>query len=262
MAFEASDPAANAERFTRLEDPGKDFPFYNGAPVSVSAGQWLFVVAMVVVGFVVLVLPIDWPGGIFGQFIPAVLFPAIPLAALAYVAPGHWRSIFGRVGGREVKLMFGFALLNLIVSMIVGVALRAFTEVTPNAATAELGALDAAGQVAFFGKTLPQLLGEEVVTLLPFLALMYWLVIGLGVGRRRAIIVAWLVSSLVFGLIHLPTYDWNLIQCVLVIGVARMVLTLPWIMTKNIWVSTGAHIINDWTLFGMVLLGTSIAIKP
>lgn len=262
MASETSDQAADTERFVRLEDPGTDFPFYNGAPVSVSTAQWMFVVAMVVIGFIVLVLPVDWPGGIFGQFIPAVLFPAIPLAALAWVAPGHWRSIFGRVGSREVKLMFGFALLNLIVSMIVGVALRAFTEVTPNAAAAELGVLDAAGQVAFFAKTLPQLLGEEVVTLLPFLALMHWLVIGLRVGRRRAIIVAWLVSSVVFGLIHLPTYDWNLIQCVLVIGVARMVLTLPWIMTKNIWVSTGAHIINDWTLFGMVLLGAGLAAAP
>jgi hypothetical protein len=33
-----------------------------------------------------------------------------------------------------------------------------------------------------------------------------------------------------------------------VIGSARMVLTLPWILTKNIWVSTGAHIINDWLI--------------
>jgi membrane protease YdiL (CAAX protease family) len=40
-----------------------------------------------------------------------------------------------------------------------------------------------------------------------------------------------------------------------VIGSARMVLTLPWILTKNIWVSTGAHIINDWMLFLMALLG-------
>jgi len=42
-----------------------------------------------------------------------------------------------------------------------------------------------------------------------------------------------------------------------IIGGARLVLTLPYVMTKNIWVSTGAHIINDWTLFGgaMLLMG-------
>lgn len=75
-----------------------------------------------------------------------------------------------------------------------------------------------------------------------------------GVGRKGAIVGAWLVSSLLFGLIHLPTYDWNLIQCIVVIGTARMVLTLAWLLTKNIWVSTGAHIINDWLLFGGGLL--------
>ena len=250
---------ASLERFTRLEDPGKDFPFYNGAPSRISAGQWLFVLAMVVVAFLLLALPIDWPGGSFGPFIPALLFPALPLAALAWVAPGHWRSIFGRVGGREVKLMFGFALLNIVVSMSVGLSLSAFAEVTPNAATAQLAGLDAAGQAAFFAKTAPQLFGEEVITILPFLALLQWLVGGLGVGRRRAIIAAWLVSSVVFGLAHLPTYDWNVVQCVFVIGVARLVLTLPWIMTKNIWVSTGAHIINDWSLFGLAVLGAGLA---
>jgi len=247
------------ERLTRLEDPGSEFPFYNGAPSPISAGQWLFVLAMVAVAYLLLALPIDWPGGSFGPFIPALLFPALPLAALAWVAPGHWRSIFGRVGGRELKLMLGFALLNIVVSMSVGIALSAFAEVTSNSATAQLGALDAAGQAAFFAKTVPQLFGEELITILPFLALLQWLVGGLGVGRRRAIIVAWLASSLVFGLLHLPAYDWNVVQCVLVIGTARMVLTLPWIMTKNIWVSTGAHIVNDWSLFGLGVLGAGLA---
>jgi len=94
-----------------------------------------------------------------------------------------------------------------------------------------------------------------VITLLPFLALLQVFAKGFGVGRMGAIIGAWLISSLIFGLIHLPTYDWNLIQCIVVIGSARMVLTLPRILTKNIRVSTGAHIVNDWLLFSLSLLG-------
>jgi membrane protease YdiL (CAAX protease family) len=38
-----------------------------------------------------------------------------------------------------------------------------------------------------------------------------------------------------------------------------LVLTLPWIMTKNLWVSTGAHVLNDWLLMAMGLLGTMLA---
>lgn len=248
-------------RFSRLEDPARDFPFYNGSPVPISNLQWLFVLAMVVVGYLVLALPIHWPGGHWGGLVPVLLMPAIPLAALAYVAPGHWRSIFSKVRGREVKLMFGFALLNLVVSMSVGTAVFAMTEVSSNAATAQLGSLDTAECIAFFVKTLPQLLGEEILTLLPFLALLQWFTKSLGIGRKAAILGAWLVSSLIFGLIHLPTYDWNWIQCIVVIGTARMVLTLPWIMTKNLWVSTGAHIVNDWVLFAMPLIGAGLAVK-
>ncbi len=252
---------ASGQRLPRLEDPVGDFPFYNGVPVAILGGQWLVVMAAVVLGFLVLVVPIPWPGGSLGAMIPAALFPAIPLAALAWVAPGHWKMIFGKVGGREVRLMIGFALLNIVVSMGVGAVVRALADVTPNAATGQLGGMDTAGRLAFFAKTIPQLLGEEVVTLLPFLALLYGLSKRPGVGRRAAVIVAWVVSSAVFGLIHLPTYDWNLVQCLVVIGTARMVLTLPWILTKNIWVSTGAHIINDWLLFGTSLLGASLVGK-
>ncbi|TXH92088.1 MAG: CPBP family intramembrane metalloprotease [Pseudomonas sp.] len=256
-----SSPIRNEERFARLEDPGTDFPFYNGVPVSISGKQWLFVVAMVVVGFLVLALPIPWPKGTFWQFIPAILMPGIPLVALAYVAPGHWKAIFGKVGGREVKLMFGFALLNIVVSMIVGAIVMALFGATPNRTAAELGGLDTAGQIAFFAKTIPQLLGEEVITLLPFLALLQWFSNGFGMGRKGAIICAWVITSVVFGLIHLPTYDWNWIQCIVVIGSARMMLTLPWILTKNIWVSTGAHIINDWLLFLMGIFGAGLVGK-
>jgi membrane protease YdiL (CAAX protease family) len=248
------------ERFPRLEGSSGDFPFYNGTPVSLSGGQWLLLMASVAVAFLLLALPINWPGGsTMGQLIPAILFPAIPLATLAYTAPGHWRSIFGKVGGREVRLMIGFALLNLVVSMAVGGLVSTLTTVTPNASTSGLGGLDTAGQLVFFGKALPQLFGEEIITIFPFLALMHLFAVRFGKGRKAAIIGAWIVSSLVFGLLHLPTYDWNWIQCIVVIGSARMVLTLPWILTKNIWVSTGAHIINDWLLFGIGLLGVSLA---
>lgn len=157
--------------------------------------------------------------------------------------------------------MFGFALLNIVVSMSVGVIVSALTVVTPNAAAQLLGAMDAAGRLAFFAKTVPQLLGEELITLLPFLALMQLLSVRFGVGRKAAIVSAWLISALLFGLIHLPTYDWKLVQCIAVIGSARLVLTLPWILTKNIWVSTGAHIVNDWLLFGVGLLGAGLMAK-
>jgi membrane protease YdiL (CAAX protease family) len=261
MTLDTPRALAPADRLRWLEDPGRDFPFYNGAPVGLSGWQWVFVMAAVAVGFAVLVAPIPWPAGPLGALIPAVLFPLIPMGALAQVAPGQWKALFGKVGWRELRLMLGFALLNIVVSMSVGAIVHALADVTPNAATAQLSGMDTAGRIAFFAKTIPQLFGEEVVTLLPFLAVLTLLSNRFGVGRKGAVVGAWLVSSLIFGLLHLPTYDWNLVQCLAVIGTARMVLTLAWILTKNIWVSTGAHIINDWLLFSMTLLGAGLVGK-
>ncbi|SDH86555.1 type II CAAX endopeptidase family protein [Propionivibrio dicarboxylicus] len=261
MTSPAASAATNEARFNQLEDPASDFPFYNGTPVVISNRQWLIVLATVVIGFLVLALPIPWPKGTFWQFIPVILMPGIPLVALSRVAPGKWRAIFGKVGRREVKLMFGFALLNVVISMTIGSIVHALIHVTPNASMAQLGSLGMAERFAFFAKTIPQLLGEEVITLLPFLALLQWFSKDFRLGRKSAIIGAWLMTSIVFGLIHLPTYDWNWIQCLVVIGAARMMLTLPWIMTKNIWVSTGAHIVNDWLLFIMTLFGAGLMSK-
>lgn len=250
-------------RFARLEDPGTDFPFYGGTPVALSARQWGWVLGTVAATFLALALTASWSGaGLFWPFVPAVALAALPLLALARVAPGgHWRCLFGPVGVREVRLMLGFALLNIVVTLALGSVVISLYGAAPNASTAQLGALDTAGRIAFFAKTLPQLLGEEVITILPFLALLQWLTQRLGWGRKAAIVGAWVCTAVLFGLLHLPTYDWNWVQCIVVIGGARMVLTLPWIMTKNLWVSTGAHITNDWLLFAMGLWGAGLAAK-
>lgn len=43
----------------------------------------------------------------------------------------------------------------------------------------------------------------------------------------------------------------TVVQAVGGVGVARLLLTLPCITTKNILVSTGAHILNDWATFSL-----------
>jgi hypothetical protein len=40
---------ADAERIRRLEDPGRDFPFYRGWPVALTGRQWGLVLAAVLV---------------------------------------------------------------------------------------------------------------------------------------------------------------------------------------------------------------------
>lgn len=242
-------------RFGWIERPGREFPFFNNQPVRLSTPQWLLLMAAVVAGFLVVTLPIAWPWPPLGRLVPSLLMAAIPLWALRWVAPGHWQSLFARVSARDVLWMFFFALLNIVVTVTVGLMLASVMAQAPNPGAMLLQASDTGDRVIIFANMAPQLLGEEVITVLPFLALLALFTQRWGARRKTALVAAWLLSAALFGLMHLPTYGWNVVQCLAIIGTARLVLTLPWIMTKNLWVSTGAHIINDWTLFGMGLLG-------
>lgn len=235
----------------------RDFPYYDGRPVALTGGQWALVVLSVVVGFACLVLGAPLTGPVL-SFVPAVLFAGLPLAALAMVAGPAWRALFARVGGRDVATMAVFAVLNIVVTSALGLVVASTTGAAANPQARTLERASAVELAAFYPRSAVQLLGEELVTVLPFLALLWWLT-RRGLSRNRAVLVAWVVTAVWFGLLHLPTYDFNLVQCLVVIGGGRLVLTLAYIRTKNLWVSTGAHILNDWVLFTVPLVIDALA---
>jgi uncharacterized protein len=240
------------------EDPGHDFPFYNGVPVALNGVRWLVLLSLLAAAFALLIAPISWPDGQLGAFIPALLFPVIPLIGLSLLSGGHAGNLFVGVGWRAVRSMILFALLNIVVSLTVGGIVKATIGASANQAVATANSLAPAGLFLFLFKTAVQLVGEEVLTILPFLALMQWLMTRSSMGRADAVFWAWLISAAMFGAAHLPTYDWNFAQCFLVIGTARLVLSLAYIKTKNLWVSTGAHILNDWFLILINVVGARL----
>ena len=242
-----------------LEPKGADSPYYADDPPTISNAGWLLVLAGTAAGFAALGTPLPFEDGILSGWLRAAAFVGLPLLALKIAAPGRWGAIFRRVGLREVLLMFGFAILNIIVSMSIGALLQTFGTVTANAGVAGAADLEGARLASYFAKVGLQMLGEELITILPFLALLWYLHAKVGLSRNAAVLAAWLLSAIAFGLLHLPTYDWNVVQCLVVIGSARLVLTWAYVWTKNIWVSTGAHIINDFTLISMTVFVAPLA---
>lgn len=248
-------PLSPSSRFEFLEYPNDDFPFYNGRPVGISGWQWLFVLGTLALGFLALIAPIPFFRVGAGQLVPAFLFVALPLAGLAVVARGHWTLLFRRVRGRDVLWAVGFGVLNIVVSAVVGILVIKLHGAAANPVVAGLSQMSSPALGLKLLETIPQLLGEEVLTVLPFLACLFFFHTRLGWSRKQAVVGAWLVSSLIFGAAHLPTYGWNWVQCFVIIGTARLVLTLAYIKTKNIWVSTGAHVLTDWTYFAIAIQG-------
>lgn len=246
---------------TRDQAPMDDFPFYNGKPVEFSTGQWAVILLAVALGFSVLVLPVPWYASRFGQFVPAILFAALPLAALAWATPKYWTALFAKVGMGDVGWMFAFAALNFAITFGIGYAVMKWHGAHANPAAGLIANMSANDLVLWFAKTVPQLLGEELVTIVPMLALMAFLHLRLKLSRMASIVTAWIATGVMFGALHLPTYSWDFMQCIVIIGSARLVLTLAYLKTRNLWVSTGAHIINDWSMFGLGLLGVGANVQ-
>ena len=242
-----------------VERKGADFPFYADTPPTISVTGWVMVMVAAIVGFAALGTPMPFEDNILTGWLRGAVFVGLPLIALALAARWRWQAIFRRVGFRDVLVMFGIAILNIIVTLSIGALLQKYGTVSGNAGIAGAADLEGARLANFFAKVGLQMLGEELITILPFLAILAWLHGRAGMGRNAAVLAAWLLSAIIFGLLHLPTYDWNIVQCLVVIGSARLVLTLAYVWTKNIWVSTGAHVINDWTLIGSTVFLAPLA---
>lgn len=230
----------------------RDFPFYNGHPVAISLPGWLVIIASVVLALAVLItLPFaDFPLNL----VPAIAFTTLPLLALAAVSGGRQDALFGPFGLRELALALGFGVLTLVISVIVGLVLSRFISMTANATAAQLVDITGFDLAVFLIRTFIQLIGEELLTILPLMAVLWLCVEKLGLSRRAGLVAAVAVSTLWFAAVHLPTYDWNLIQCLGGIGAARLVLTAAYLVTRNLWVSAGAHIVNDWSEFFLPVL--------
>ena len=227
--------------------PSPDFPYYRGQPIALGAGAWLILMASLAAAFAALTLI---PAQGFPQnLLPALLFLIIPLLALRAVAGAHWTALFRKVGLRQIGQMVFFGLLTLAGSIAAALLLSQFVTFSKNPLSAAVTEMTTAELVARLIPTIPQLVGEELFGILPFLAVLWLCVTRLGLSRRVGIVIALLISSLMFGAAHLPTYDWNWGQALIGIGTARVVLTLAFIVTRNLWVSSGAHILNDWSGF-------------
>lgn len=183
------------------------------------------------------------------NLIPAIVYTGLPVITLAAVTGRHHGALFGRFSIKDLGIAIGFGLLTMVASLAVGLVLLQFITMTSNSAAGEIAQVDTVGLVLFLVRTSVQLIGEELMTILPLLAILWLCVRKFGLSRKWGLVIAVALSTMLFSAVHLPTYNWNFLQCFGGIGVARLVLTAAFLVTRKLWVSAGAHIVNDWTEF-------------
>lgn len=100
-----------------------------------------------------------------------------------------------------------------------------------------------------------QIIGEELITIIPLIIIVN-LLLHMKVSKKWAITLAVIVTCILFGALHLSTYNWNLYQCFVVIGIARLPFTLATLKQNTIWAGIVAHIVFDWSLFLITAIAT------
>lgn len=256
--------STNKSRFGKLIERKEDtdFPFYNLLPQEVATWKWIVITLSCLVGFAAISL-IAFENQLL-NLIPRLLFTAIPFITFAVLVRPNWRAIFRPLKWVDVPTMIVFWLLTLGLSTLVAFIVSGGNPAghfAANGATSTVLNGGALGIFGFYLGTFIQLFGEELVTILPFLAVLYWSYSKAKLSRETSVILAWVITAIWFGALHLPTYGWNIVQAIVLIGVARLALTLAFIRTKNILVSFGAHLINDWVTFTLALIAAAAAMN-
>lgn len=108
----------------------------------------------------------------------------------------------------------------------------------------------------FIVSTMIQFIAEEIIFIIPFLFVINKLRTK---NEKLKTLVAILVSSLIFGVMHLTTYNFNILQAVLVISIIRTGLTMSYVLSKNLTVTYLVHMIYDWVLIWIYLTAGQMA---
>ena len=105
----------------------------------------------------------------------------------------------------------------------------------------------------FFALVFVQLFGEELFKTNMLLGILLLLFRRSG-NRKSAIVIATLVTALVFGLAHYAAYG-SIVQILLVQGLGCIIDMFAYLKTKNILTSYAAHLLLDFVPLGLAALG-------
>ena len=231
--------------FFKFEDESIDFPFYNQKP-QLSIKQW----SLLLLGLIVEILLIFG----FGSYIPFyndlpnvltnIISILILFGPLYYCCRKKIGLIIKKPTLNDLKVDVICYILFLIVSPFLSFISRFLTgELVSHPSSGTTPDVLITVINIFMGLMSEELV--KVISLLLVMGLIYYFT----TNRKTSVIVAIIVSCTVFGLLHLPTYGFNVIQCLIAVGAACIIHLYPYLKTKNIVNSYITHVLIDLTLF-------------
>lgn len=175
-----------------------------------------------------------------------ILFFVGPIASLFILGNKAIRKLFKLPKFRDIPAVIGMTILLILLAAFVGVMLQNFDSV-------ENPIVDVITEDNFSSVAkllMIQLVIEEIFFIIWFLFLYHKVILG-GSGLRT--VIAWIGSSLAFGAMHLSTYNYNIIQALIGIGIIRMGMSIIYIRRKNLTLAYLVHVLYDLLILSATL---------
>lgn len=164
-----------------------------------------------------------------------------------YLFYGNPFYLFKRMTLKNIPMILAYVVITIVGVTILSNLLHLLNiPLVSNPETSSPSALT-------FLRLLPALLGEEMLVLVPVsmvLELSEKQQNKLDKGKLTMLVI---VSSLIFGALHLPTYHWNFVQSLIMIGIVRIPFTIAYLKTKSVLPSFLIHYIYDVALIFITL---------
>ncbi|MGO3751794.1 MAG: CPBP family glutamic-type intramembrane protease [Peptoniphilaceae bacterium] len=213
-----------------------DFPFEN-----ISNTRWILSMLLLFGGFLLTTITnLENPLISYGIFIVSSI-------SSLFILDKKWLKKL--IKPLEIKDLF-IIIFVLFSTYFIGILVSILVSKTSMVENPITGVINNDNILKLFIIMIVQLFVEEILFVLPFLFIFnkfkYY-------NRIMAIIAAWIISSIIFGALHLPTYNYNLFQSLVVISLIRFAISSAYVWRKNLALSYLIHVIYDFLILILVL---------
>ncbi|KYG33415.1 CPBP family intramembrane glutamic endopeptidase [Priestia endophytica] len=182
------------------------------------------------------------------NLISTVCFTLIQVLCFYLLFRKNIKWFFKKISWRQIKWAFYFSVVALLISMSIALLI-----------TKSSYALDSNPSIEDQGivqviKLIIGLLGEEILFFSTFFLVLSLCLKKNFKKRMLNLYVSILFSCLVFGLAHLWTYDFNIVQCLIVIGLPSAIKVILYLWSKNLWCTYLQHFMYDFIVFLLVIM--------
>ena len=235
--------------FFKFEEGNLDFPFYNGKPL-LSLKDW-FILLLGVILYIAII------SGVFDVIPGFSDMPNILLSIIHFLVlflpvfcccRGKIGLIFRKPKLKDMKVVILCFVAYILFSSVMKILLGMIFTMPGNSVATSGGT--GSEVILMIISMLIGLMAEELVKVITFLLFMT-LIFKYTENRRTSMTMGIILCCIVFGLLHLRAYAFNLVVCLLIVGVGCIIHLYPYLKTKNIVNSYLTHIMID--LLGVVV---------